>query len=187
MAQRWMRGVAAATTLLGSSIGGAAAVGQTSPSFAPPPAAPAVGAALANPYMNPYLNPYLNPLATVRPMTGRDAAISLYMANSAQGGLGSGVISGTRPTPANLAGAAAARPRGKAPRINANAIANARANPNMANQPLQNGRRPVAEMPDSAAFPGSGAARFFNPGPVNVGGAGRYYNRRNTYFNSNGH
>ena len=46
--------------------------------------------------------------------------------------------------------------------------------------------RRVAELPNSAASPGGGAARFFNPGPVNANGAGRYYNQRGRYFMNNG-
>ena len=170
----------AVATLAGASLAASAAEAQTANPFAPSPLAngsnmPA-GALLANPYMNPYMNPYLNPMATQQPMTGRDAALYMYMANSARGGLGSGVISGTRPMPGNaMAVAAPAQGRG------------AKANNAMQNKPAQNGRRPVAEMPDSVSAPGAGASRFFNPGPVNTGGAGRYYNRRNTYFNSNGH
>ena len=51
---------------------------------------------MANPYMNPYLNPYMNPLATQQPTNARNAMMYMYMANSANGGLGSGRISGTR-------------------------------------------------------------------------------------------
>jgi hypothetical protein len=51
---------------------------------------------MANPYMNPYMNPYLNPLATQQPMTAQNAMLYMYMANQANGGLGSGRLSGTR-------------------------------------------------------------------------------------------
>jgi len=117
---------------------------------APPPTqGPAMppAAMLANPYLNPYLNPYMNPAATLQPMSPNNALLYLYAANSANGGIGSGRMSGSRPQ--------AARPR-------------------------------VAELPNSVAHPGGGAARFFNPGPVNVNGAGRYYNVRSRYFNNNG-
>jgi hypothetical protein len=38
----------------------------------------------------------------------------------------------------------------------------------------------------SAGTPGGGASRYFNPGPVNANGAGRYYNRSGRYFMNNG-
>lgn len=117
----------------------------------PPPASngsipPA--AMMANPYLNPYLNPYMNPGATQQPMNGNNALLYLYAANSANGGVGSGRLSGTRGTPAP-------RPR-------------------------------VAELPNSVSVPGGGAARYFNPGPVNAGNGGRYYNRGGRYFQNNG-
>jgi hypothetical protein len=117
---------------------------------APPPSqgtAMPPAAMLANPYLNPYLNPYMNPAATLQPMNANNALLYLYAANSANGGIGAGRISGTR----------AQAPRSRA-----------------------------AELPNSVARPGGGAARYFNPGPVNVNGAGRYYNQRGRYFNNNG-
>ena len=186
MVRLWIRRTLVVSALSGSSLAVLPAQAQTSPSFAPSPLATGVnapvGAMMANPYMNPYMNPYLNPMATQQPMTGRDAAVYMYMANSARGGLGSGVISGTRPLPGNATALNAAQPKGRGAKNPNNNLNNA-----MRNVPTQNGRRSVAEMPDSASAPGAGASRFFNPGPVNNGGAGRYYNRRNTYFNSNGH
>ena len=122
--------------------GASAQVGSSTTGSAMPPTA-----MMANPYLNPYMNPYLNPLATQQPMNAQNAILYMYMANSANGGLGSGRISGTR-------GGAAAKPK-------------------------------AAEMPYTA-HPGGGAARFFNPGPVNSGGAGRYYNQRGRYFQNNG-
>ena len=68
-----------------------AQVGTTSTTGGMPPAA-----MLANPYLNPYMNPYMNPSATLQPMRPANAAMFLYAANSANGGLGSGRISGTR-------------------------------------------------------------------------------------------
>ena len=134
-------------------------------------------AMMANPYLNPYLNPYMNPTATQRPMSGRDAALYLYMANSANGGLGSGQVSGTRPIPGAV-NVGVAGQRAVAP-------ARPQAAGGAASKRLK-GKLPAAEMPNSASEPGSGAAKFFNPGPGNSNGAGRYYARRNTYFNSNG-
>jgi len=127
----------------------AVASGQMTPVPATPLGAGAMppAAMLANPYLNPYLNPYINPAATQRPISAGDAALYLYSANAARGGIGSGRLSQVRP----------AAPRAK-----------------------------PAEMPDGASVPGAGAARFFNPGPVNVNGAGRYFNSRRGYFQNNG-
>ena len=165
-------------------LGGASMVGrvseaQTHPINAPvevTTTTPPIGAMMANPYMNPYLNPYLNPMATQQPLTGRDAALYMYMANSAKGGLGSGQLSGTRPIPGNAVGLVPPNQP-----LKANGRARLR-NP----QPTTT-RRAVAEMPNSAAVPGASAARFFNPGPVNVNGAGRYFARPNPFFSTNGY
>ena len=58
--------------------------------------------------MNPYTNPFLNPYATQFPMSGSDAALSFLAAQQATGGLGSGRISGVRPS--GREGAAAVPP-----------------------------------------------------------------------------
>lgn len=68
-----------------------AQTGAVGSSTAMPPAS-----MMANPYLNPYLNPYMNPMATQQPMNAQNAMMYMYMANSANGGLGSGRISGTR-------------------------------------------------------------------------------------------
>jgi hypothetical protein len=52
---------------------------------------------MANPYMNPYLNPYLNPYATNQRMSAGNAALYLFSAQAASGGIGSGQLSGVRP------------------------------------------------------------------------------------------
>jgi hypothetical protein len=114
---------------------------------------------MTNPFFNPALNPGLYGMTGSKPLSAGDAAFYLYSANAANGGLGSGRLSGTRPFPSS---AAAQNPRGK-------------------------GGKPAkaAEMPLSTMQPGGGASKFFNPGPVNVNGAGRYYSRRNPYFQNN--
>ena len=139
-----------AVIALGWALGIPAGVsGQMAP-VPPRSSSPTVppAAILANPYLNPYLNPYMNPSATLQPMTPGNAALFLYSAQAANGGFGSGRLSGSRPEPAQQA-------------------------------------RP-SEMPYSSSTPGAGASRYFNPGPVNVNGAGRYYNRRSRYFQNNG-
>ena len=57
-------------------------------------------AVMANPYLNPYLNPYMNPAAAQQPMNANNALLYLYSANAANGGIGSGRMSGVRGTPA---------------------------------------------------------------------------------------
>ena len=174
-----MRPTLAIVLVLGLSGWSRISMGQTHPVNAPTEATattPPIGAMMANPYMNPYLNPYLNPVATQQPMTGRDAALYMYMANSARGGLGSGLLSGTRPIPGNAVGSNQPRQPLKA---------NGR--PALRNRQAPSHRREVAEMPDSVAAPGASAARFFAPGPVNANGAGRYFARPNPFFNTNGH
>ncbi len=147
MKRSWNRGIGLIVAVWGLTDPGGV-VGQMSP-MPPRPQSPAVppAAIMMNPYLNPYMNPYFNPAATQQPMSAGTAALYLYSAQAASGGIGSGRLSGSRPQ------ASSARP---------------------------------AEMPDSASVPGAGASRYFNPGPVNVNGAGRYYNRRSRYFQSNG-
>ena len=129
--------------------------------FVPMPATPPAGtsvptaAVMANPYLNPYLNPYINPAATQRAIKPGDAALYLYTANAARGGIGSGVIS-----------------QGRSGIYNQGQAVSPKSKPAM--------------MPDSSAVPGAGAAKYFNPGPVNANGAGRYYSGRRNYFNNNG-
>jgi hypothetical protein len=56
----------------------------------------------------------------------------------------------------------------------------------LSNPGTSTARKKPANMPNSAGTPGGGAARFFNPGPVNTNGAGRYYNQRGRNFMHNG-
>lgn len=126
---------------LTTAAGQMAPVATTSGSSVPP------ASMMANPYLNPYLNPYMSPIATQQSMKPGNALLYMYAANSANGGLGSGRLSGTR---------------GGLP---------SRAKP--------------AEMPNSAAHPGGGASRYFNPSPSSVS-SGRYYNQRGRYFQNNG-
>jgi|GEM_PF-5878822 len=53
----------------------------------------------ANPYTNPYANPFLNPFMTQMPANG-NAALYFFAAQQANGGIGSGRLSGVRPAPA---------------------------------------------------------------------------------------
>jgi len=147
MRKNWSRGIGGivAAWALAHPVEARAQLAPVPSGTTVPPAA-----VMMNPYLNPYINPYINPGASQQPMSAGNAALFLYSAQAANGGLGSGRLSGSQPGPT------AARP--------------ARA----------------AEMPDSSSVPGAGAARYFNPGPVNAGGGGRYYNRRGRYFQSNG-
>jgi hypothetical protein len=138
-------GMLVATWLLAHPSGASAQTGPVPPasqgSSMPP------SAMMANPYLNPYLNPYMNAAATQQPMNANNALLYMYMANAANGGIGSGRLS-------------TARAQAPAPK--------------------------AALAGSSARTPGGGAARFFNPGPVNANGAGRYYNRSSRYFMNNG-
>ena len=84
--------------------------------------------AFTNPYMNPYTNPFLNPYATQYPMSGPDAALSFLAAQQATGGLGSGRLSGVRPSgregrPPSLPRRRTRRRRSRGPRRRATSIA----------------------------------------------------------------
>ncbi|WP_422930339.1 hypothetical protein [Singulisphaera sp. PoT] len=56
-------------------------------------------ATYANPYTNPYANPFLNPYMTQAPVNG-NGALYFFAAQQANGGIGSGRLSGVRPAPA---------------------------------------------------------------------------------------
>jgi len=60
-----------------------------------PQAAPMLN---ANPYTNPSLNPFLNPYMAQFPMTSGNAALFFLAAQQANGGIGSGQLSGVRPS-----------------------------------------------------------------------------------------
>ena len=51
----------------------------------------------ANPFANPYANPFLNPAMTQTQMAPGSAALYFFAAQQANGGIGSGQISGSRP------------------------------------------------------------------------------------------
>jgi hypothetical protein len=61
---------------------------------------------LANPYTNPYANPFMNPYMTQYSTSPGNAALYFFAAQQANGGIGSGRLSGVRPGP----GAATAPP-----------------------------------------------------------------------------
>ncbi len=52
-----------------------------------------------NPYATPYANPFLNPYLTQMNATPQNAALYLFAAQQATGGIGSGQLSGVRPGP----------------------------------------------------------------------------------------
>lgn len=52
----------------------------------------------ANPFANPAMNPYLNPYMTMQPITPQASLLYFMAAQRATGGIGSGQISGSRPS-----------------------------------------------------------------------------------------
>jgi hypothetical protein len=112
---------------------------------------------LGNPYANPMLNPFLNPYMTQQSI-GRNSTLMYFMAaQAANGGIGSGQLSGVRPAPRGSRSAAV---------------------------PAQS--RMAAEMPLSAGVPGGGAGRYFQRGPSAPQSRSPYFQRHNRYFASNG-
>lgn len=75
-----------------------------------------VGGPGANMFANPYMNPFMNPLMTQQQMPAGNAALYFFAANQANGGIGSGQMSGTRRGPGNRPASAPAHaaPRGSA-------------------------------------------------------------------------
>jgi hypothetical protein len=132
--------------------------------------------------MNPYMNPYAAGLMPNNP----DFLLYMYSANQANGGFGTGVMSGTRPGPGQQMGAngrmGSSNQTGKA----GNGPMTPKAQGGKAAQSRTRGGRQPALMPMASAVPGSGAAGFFGRGFDSTGGAGRFYNRTSARFNNNG-
>ena len=130
-----------------------------------------------NPMMNPYLNPYA---ATQLRGTSPDAALYFYSANQMNGGIGTGVISGTRSAPGVAAGSTPSgmtKPPGLSKPTNAS-------NRPMGSRPVV--LRPAAEMPMATAVPGASAAKYFGRSNRTGEGAAAYYNRSQSRFQNNG-
>lgn len=179
---------AASTTLLYGS-GADAQSGGYPGGFGPGPGTQAggyrpQGASAIPAYGNPAVNPYLNPYAATQLQgTSPDVAMYYFAANQMNGGIGSGVISGTRPAPGMPAGSASprtgqGRSREKAGTSTRNTPFTGREAPATA--------RAVAEMPLATSVPGASASPFFNRGFQSGSGAAKYYNRSQTHFGNNG-
>jgi hypothetical protein len=137
---------------------------------------PIVEQVFGNPALNPYMNPYA---ANVMP-NNPDFLLYMQAANQANGGIGSGVISGTRPGPG--------LPAGSQPQSKANQGQGlVGRTPYSGQQPhLQKGAK-AALMPMATTVPGAGAAGFFNGGFASTNkGAGKFYNRSGGRFQNNG-
>lgn len=92
---RWASLARIALVSVGWVLASRQAEAQTMPSNAP-----SNGMGMyANPYTNPYANPFLNPFMTQTPVNG-NAALYFFAAQQANGGIGSGRLSGVHPAPA---------------------------------------------------------------------------------------
>lgn len=122
------------------------------------------GGAAPTPF-SPYLNPYLMQMGPGNP----DYLTYMYIANQRNGGLGSGVISGTRVAPGTPAGSVSASP------------APARPGSSASRGPAYASRVPAetqrATFPASSSIPGTNTGGYFMRGPNATAGAGRYFNR----------
>jgi hypothetical protein len=115
--------------------------------------------------MNPYLNPYL-----MGSQGNGDYLLYMYAQNQRNGGIGSGVISGTRPAPGAPAGSAV---RGSHP-INEASSPDSKRTPGSKPVPA----RRTALLPADVTSSGiSNTGGYFQRGPGISGGAGRYFNR----------
>jgi hypothetical protein len=127
--------------------------------------------------LNPYLNPYLMGMSPGNP----DYLTYAYLANQRNGGIGSGVISGTRPAPGAPAGSSPGGQAGSAPN----------AGPSTASRNASSTSRPATEQNrvtfpmSTASVPGANTGGYFQRGPGAAGrGAMRYYSRTNPAKNS---
>jgi hypothetical protein len=126
------------------------------------------GQAAPTPF-TPYLNPYLMQMSP----GNQDYLAYMYLNNLRNGGIGSGVISGTRPAPGVTAGST--RPGQEA------SAQGAAASPVARNTPYATSRPPVGQnrvtLPLLAPGPGANSGGHFMRGPNATQGAGRYFNR----------
>ncbi len=127
--------------------------------------------------LNPYLNPYLMGMSPGNP----DYLTYAYLANQRNGGIGSGVISGTRPAPGAPAGSAPAAPA--AANQGARPAAGARYAPYTSRPAVEQGR--VTFPMDRASIPGSNTGGYFLRGPSTTAqGAAKYFSRTNPARNN---
>ncbi len=146
---------------------------------------PAAVTMYGNAAMNPYLNP-MNPYAMGVMPNSPDFLLYMYAGNQANGGLGSGVISGTRPAPGANAGSQLPQQQmGTMNPYAAQQAMNRRGLTPKSSNASPRGSKP-ALMPVASAIPGSGAAHYFNGAVNGANGAARYYNRPTGRFQNNG-
>jgi hypothetical protein len=127
------------------------------------------GQAAPTPF-TPYLNPYLMQMSPGNP----DYLTYMYLNNQRNGGIGSGVISGTRPAPGVPAGST--RPgQVAAPAQGATASPMARNTPYAASRPSVGQNR--VTLPLLPPGPGANSGGYFMRGPSGQQGAARYFNR----------
>ena len=157
-------------------VGGLLAVAPAAMAQSPPGAGGAVqaqqglsnalyGGAAPTPF-TPYLNPYLMQMSPGNP----DYLTYMYMANQRNGGIGSGVISGTRVAPGAPAG-----PIGTSPAPSRPASSAGSRPPAYASRVPAEAQR--ATFPTSGSVPGTNTGGYFLRGPNTSSGAGRYFNR----------
>lgn len=127
------------------------------------------------PTSSSFLNPYLMQMGPGNP----DYLTYMYMANQSGGGIGSGVISGTRPAPGAPAGSAPTAQPGSPSRqgqgrgqVQGPPASNSSAYP----QPPRPEYNRVT-MPLIAPGPGVNSGGFFTRGANADGGAGHYFSR----------
>lgn len=162
---RWAAGMIAA----GSLIAGRAAQAQ-GPS---PDAQGQLGLANAM-YGNAPVAPYLNPYVMQMAPGNSDYLTYVYLQNQRSGGIGSGVISGTRPAPGAATNPAAAG-AGRAA-ANPGPSTAARYAPYTSRPPIEQNRMtfPMA----TSSVPGTNTGGYFMRGPhTTAQGADRYFSR----------
>lgn len=149
-----LQGLVTVTAMACCALGlGTEARGQSpSPTIAPPS-----GSLTANPYANPMINPLMNPyLAANGSINQNNAWMYLWSANQRAGGIASGRLNTSRPTPAPV----------QTPRMNRGRL--------------------VAEMPVSLHRPGGAANGYFNRGTGTRDPNRASFGRQNRYFANNG-
>ena len=132
-------------------------------------------------FSNPSMNPYMNPYAAGMMPNNPDFLLYMYANNQANGGFGTGVMSGTRPGQGQQMGSNGQMlgPVNKNASMSRNAV-------NKGSQTRGKGGPKPALMPLATSVPGSGAAGYFARSFDPTGGAGKFYNRTSGRFQNNG-
>ncbi len=170
----WYAALAMVAAMLSPGPGARAQQPSSAPAANGPGSLGLANAMYGNSPLSPYLNPYAMQMAPGNP----DFLTYMYLNNQRNGGIGSGVISGTRPA-AGTASTAGGQGNG-APNPGPSTASR---NAPYTSRPAVEQNRVTFPM-DRASIPGANTGGYFQRGPNATQGAARYYSRMNPARNN---